>query len=167
MDGYAGDYLVVSDFLMFMNNNNFVTIRDTVFSFPFTTIYLCEGLYMEVFLRRWSKVTTNLLKIKKYFCGQWCSNFCLCAVTFGLENLATFSLAVNSVPYFNGIMHYELEDAANMLTNYMGVSYILAILVAVVADTWVGRYKSVIFSGFFEFLVSSRNSLSIPLQHIV
>ncbi|KAK2447506.1 protein NRT1/ PTR FAMILY 4.5 [Trifolium repens] len=73
-------------------------------------------------------------------------------VTFGLENLATFSLAVNSVPYFNGIMHYELEDAANMLTNYMGVSYILAILVAVVADTWVGRYKSVIFSGFFEFL---------------
>jgi hypothetical protein len=52
MDGYAGDYLVVSDFLMFMNNNNFVTIRDTVFSFPFTTIYLCEGLYMEVFLRR-------------------------------------------------------------------------------------------------------------------
>ncbi|GAU48455.1 hypothetical protein TSUD_383520, partial [Trifolium subterraneum] len=74
-------------------------------------------------------------------------------VTFGLENLATFSLAVNSVPYFNGVMHYELEDAANMLTNYMGVSYILAILVAVVADTWLGRYKSVLFSGFFEFLV--------------
>ncbi|CAJ2658760.1 unnamed protein product [Trifolium pratense] len=76
----------------------------------------------------------------------------LMLVAFGLENLATFSLAVNSVPYFNGVMHYELEDAANMLTNYMGVSYILAILVAVVADTWLGRYKSVLFSGFFEFL---------------
>ncbi|CAI8590945.1 unnamed protein product [Vicia faba] len=76
----------------------------------------------------------------------------LILVTLGLENLGTFSLAVNSVPYFNGIMHYELEDAANMLTNYMGVSYILSILVAVVADTWIGRYKSVIFSGFFEFL---------------
>lgn len=89
------------------------------------------------------------------------------AVTFGLENLGTFALAVNSVPYFNGIMHYELEDAANMLTNYMGVSYILSILVAVVADTWIGRYKSVIFSGFFEFLVRSKTPLSIPLQHFV
>ncbi|XP_004486281.2 protein NRT1/ PTR FAMILY 4.5-like [Cicer arietinum] len=76
----------------------------------------------------------------------------LILTTLGLENLATFSLAVNSVPYFNGVMHYELEDAANMLTNYMGVSYILSILVAVLADTWIGRYKSVLFSGFFEFL---------------
>ncbi|AES64052.1 putative proton-dependent oligopeptide transporter family, major facilitator superfamily [Medicago truncatula] len=76
----------------------------------------------------------------------------LMLVTLGLENLATFSLAVNSVPYFMGIMHYQLEDAANMLTNYMGVSYILSILVAIVADTWIGRYKSVLFSGFFEFL---------------
>lgn len=78
------------------------------------------------------------------------------AVTLGLENLGTFSLAVNSVPYFNGIMHYDIADAANMLTNYMGVSYILCILVAVLADTWIGRYKSVLISGFFEFVVSSK-----------
>lgn len=110
----------------------------------------------------------KLLKRKErkiYFGGQWCSYLCLClsAVTLGLENLATFSLAVNSVPYFMGIMHYQLEDAANMLTNYMGVSYILSILVAIVADTWIGRYKSVLFSGFFEFLVRYKNPLSIPL----
>lgn len=77
-------------------------------------------------------------------------------MTLGLENLGTFSLAVNSVPYFNGIMHYDIADAANMLTNYMGVSYILCILVAVLADTWIGRYKSVLISGFFEFVVSSK-----------
>ncbi|XP_054804116.1 protein NRT1/ PTR FAMILY 4.5-like isoform X2 [Prosopis cineraria] len=75
----------------------------------------------------------------------------LILTTFGFENLATFSLAVNSVGYFNGIMHFDIIDAANMLTNYMGTSYLLAILVAVVADTWFGRFKAVIVSGCFEF----------------
>ncbi|XP_028189529.1 protein NRT1/ PTR FAMILY 4.6-like [Glycine soja] len=70
----------------------------------------------------------------------------------GFENLGTFSLAVNSVPYFSGIMHYSIPDAANMLTNYMGTGYILAIPVAVLADTWIGRYRSVLISGVFEFL---------------
>ena len=77
----------------------------------------------------------------------------MCAATFGFENLATFSLAVNSVTYFNGIMHFDLVDSANMLTNFMGTSYLLAILVAIVADTWFGRFKAVILSGCLEFLV--------------
>ncbi|KAK7359169.1 hypothetical protein VNO77_01117 [Canavalia gladiata] len=76
----------------------------------------------------------------------------LILVAFGFENMATLSLAVNLVSYFNGIMHYELADAANMVTDYMGVSYILSIVVAVVADTWIGRYKSVVISAFFESL---------------
>ncbi|XP_027931642.1 protein NRT1/ PTR FAMILY 4.6-like [Vigna unguiculata] len=68
------------------------------------------------------------------------------------ENLGTFSLAVNSVPYFSGIMHYSIPDSANMLTNYMGTGYILAIPVAILSDTWIGRYTSVLISGLFEFL---------------
>ncbi|MED6157353.1 hypothetical protein PIB30_022320 [Stylosanthes scabra] len=76
----------------------------------------------------------------------------LVLATFAFENMATLSIAVNSVTYFNRIMHYELSDAANMVTNYMGVSYILSILVAVLADTWLGRYKSVLISASFEFI---------------
>ncbi|KAK7400202.1 hypothetical protein VNO78_11402 [Psophocarpus tetragonolobus] len=76
----------------------------------------------------------------------------LVLATFGMENLATLSLAVNLVSYFTGIMHYELADAANMVTDYMGVNYMLSIVVAVLADTWIGRYKSVLISGFFESL---------------
>ncbi|XP_028764859.1 protein NRT1/ PTR FAMILY 4.5-like [Neltuma alba] len=71
---------------------------------------------------------------------------------FGFENCATVSLAVNSVTYFNGVMHFDLVESANMLTNYLGTSYLLAVLVAVVADTWFGRFKAVIVSGCFEFL---------------
>ncbi|KAK8472567.1 hypothetical protein PHAVU_002G242900 [Phaseolus vulgaris] len=76
----------------------------------------------------------------------------LILAAFGMENLATLSLAVNLVSYFNQNMHYELADAANMVTDYMGVSYMLSIVVAVLADTWIGRYKSVVISGFFESL---------------
>ncbi|PNX87085.1 nitrate transporter, partial [Trifolium pratense] len=72
--------------------------------------------------------------------------------TFAFENMATLSLAVNLVSYFIGVMHFDLAGAANMVTNFAGVSYLLSIVVAVIADTWIGRYKSVIISGFFEFL---------------
>ncbi|XP_061342675.1 protein NRT1/ PTR FAMILY 4.5-like [Gastrolobium bilobum] len=70
----------------------------------------------------------------------------------GFENLATFSLAVNSVPYFNGIMHYDLADAANMLTNYLGATYLLTIFAAVLADAWIGRYKTGLISGCIMFV---------------
>lgn len=76
------------------------------------------------------------------------------AVAFGFENMATFALAVNLITYFNTVMHFELADAANQLTNYMGAGYILSILMAVLADTFLGRFKTVIISGCLEFLVS-------------
>ncbi|XP_031287463.1 protein NRT1/ PTR FAMILY 4.5-like [Pistacia vera] len=76
----------------------------------------------------------------------------LILASFGFEQMATFALAVNFVTYFNGVLHMELADAANQVTNFMGTSYILSILVAFLADTYIGRYKSVIISGSIEFL---------------
>lgn len=67
--------------------------------------------------------------------------------------MATVALAVNLITYFNGVMHFELADAANQLTNLMGASYILSILVAFLADTYIGRWKAVIVSGCFELIV--------------
>ncbi|KAI5331420.1 hypothetical protein L3X38_021977 [Prunus dulcis] len=76
----------------------------------------------------------------------------LILATFGFENMATFALAVNLVTYFNGVMHFELADAANQLTNYMGTGYILSIIVAILADTFFGRFKTLLTSGCFEFV---------------
>uniref|UniRef100_A0A251IV64 Major facilitator superfamily (MFS) profile domain-containing protein n=1 Tax=Manihot esculenta TaxID=3983 RepID=A0A251IV64_MANES len=72
--------------------------------------------------------------------------------TFCFEQMATVALAVNLITYFNGVMHFELADAANQLTNLMGASYILSILVAFLADTYIGRWKAVIVSGCFELI---------------
>lgn len=91
------------------------------------------------------------------------------AAPFGFENMATLALAVNLTTYFNVVMHLELADAANELTNFLGTSYILSILVAILADTYIGRYKAVLIGGCLELVVclqilhptSSSNDIAI------
>ncbi|KAI3456099.1 hypothetical protein Pfo_012762 [Paulownia fortunei] len=82
--------------------------------------------------------------------GDRASLLILGAFTF--ENMATLALAVNLVTYFTGVMHFNIADAANQLTNYMGTSYILTLLVAFLADTYVGRFKAVLLATSIEFL---------------
>lgn len=86
------------------------------------------------------------------------------AVMFALESMATISLAVNFVTYFNGVMHFQIADAANMVTNYMGVSYILSIVAAVLADTLVGRHRTAVISGCLELMV---NICKQPVDEVV
>ncbi|XP_037416696.1 protein NRT1/ PTR FAMILY 4.5-like [Triticum dicoccoides] len=73
-------------------------------------------------------------------------------VNFGLENLASLSLAVNLIMYFMLVMHINLADASNLLTDYMGTSYMIAVLITVFADTFVGRYQTVIISSLVELI---------------
>ena len=74
-------------------------------------------------------------------------------MNFGLENLASLSLAVNLIMYFMLVMHINLADASNLLTDYMGTSYMIAVLITVFADTFVGRYQTVIISSLVELIV--------------
>uniref|UniRef100_A0A7N2L9W0 Uncharacterized protein n=1 Tax=Quercus lobata TaxID=97700 RepID=A0A7N2L9W0_QUELO len=64
--------------------------------------------------------------------------------------MATLILAVKLTAYLNGVIHLELADAANGLTNFLGTSYIMSILVAILADTYIGRYKA---GGCLELVV--------------
>jgi peptide/histidine transporter 3/4 len=67
--------------------------------------------------------------------------------------MATLSLAVNLMIYFLGVMHMNLEDSSNLLTNYMGTSYMIAVLISVFADVFIGRYMTVILSSLVELVV--------------
>ncbi|GFS35327.1 nitrate transporter 1:2 [Actinidia rufa] len=72
--------------------------------------------------------------------------------TFGFENMATLALSTNLVTYLTRVMHFNVADAANQITNYMGTSFILSILVAFLADTCIGRPKAVLISACFEIV---------------
>ncbi|XP_039849064.1 protein NRT1/ PTR FAMILY 4.3-like [Panicum virgatum] len=71
---------------------------------------------------------------------------------FGLENMASLSLAVNLILYFMFVMHIDLAEASNLLTNYMGTSYMVAVLISIFADVFVGRYMTVILSSLVELV---------------
>jgi len=75
------------------------------------------------------------------------------SANFGLENMASLSLAVNLILYFMFVMHIDLAEASNLLTNYMGTSYMVAVLISVFADVFVGRYMTVILSSLVELVV--------------
>nr|XP_043621394.1 protein NRT1/ PTR FAMILY 4.6-like [Erigeron canadensis] len=70
--------------------------------------------------------------------------------TFAFENMATFALSVSFATYFNEIMHYDLPDAANHVTNYLGTNYMLSIVMACLADSYLGRFRTVLIAAFVE-----------------
>jgi len=74
------------------------------------------------------------------------------SANFGLENMASLSLAVNLILYFMFVMHIDLAKASNLLTNYMGTSYMVAVLISIFADVFVGRYMTVILSSLVELV---------------
>lgn len=76
----------------------------------------------------------------------------LILATFGFEQMATIALAVNLVTYFNGVLHFDIADSANELTNFLGSSNILSIVVAALADIYIGRFNATLLSGCVEFL---------------
>ena len=67
--------------------------------------------------------------------------------------MASLSLAVNLILYFMFVMHIDLAEASNLLTNYMGTSYMVAVIISVFADVFVGRYMTVILSSLVELVV--------------
>ncbi|KAK4491623.1 hypothetical protein RD792_002378 [Penstemon davidsonii] len=82
--------------------------------------------------------------------GTRSSIFVLGAFTF--ENMATLALGVNLVTYFTGVMHFDIADSANHLTNFLGTNYIVTIFAAFLADAYIGRFRTVLVSTFIEFL---------------
>lgn len=89
----------------------------------------------------------------------------LCQGAFIFESMATLSLAVNLVTYFSGVMHFDIADSANQLTNFMGTTYIVTIIVATLADTYIGRFKAVLLVTSIEFLVRISCYCSVPFLH--
>ncbi|XVE69989.1 hypothetical protein DITRI_Ditri10aG0035700 [Diplodiscus trichospermus] len=69
-----------------------------------------------------------------------------------LENMAFIANAVSLVTYFSGYMNFSLTKSANTVTNFMGTSFILALLGGFIADTYLTRFTTCVLFGFVELL---------------
>ncbi|KAJ1267337.1 hypothetical protein BS78_07G048000 [Paspalum vaginatum] len=59
------------------------------------------------------------------------------------ERLTTLGIAVNLVTYLTGTMHLGNAESANVVTNFMGTSFMLCLLGGFVADSFLGRYLTI------------------------
>lgn len=55
------------------------------------------------------------------------------------ERLTTLGIAVNLVTYLMGTMHLSNATSANIVTNFLGTSFMLCLLGGFVAEPFVGR----------------------------
>ncbi|XP_030547746.2 protein NRT1/ PTR FAMILY 4.2-like [Rhodamnia argentea] len=74
-----------------------------------------------------------------------------CAVEV-LENMVFLSNGSNFVAYFIGTMHYPTAVAANMVTNFMGTSFLLTIFAGFISDSFLTRFVTFAVSCTVELL---------------
>ncbi|KAI4315278.1 hypothetical protein L6164_028107 [Bauhinia variegata] len=74
--------------------------------------------------------------------GGWISAAMILA-TEATERLTTLGIAVNLVTYLTGTMHLGNASSANIVTNFLGTSFMLCLLGGFVADTFLGRYLTI------------------------
>lgn len=59
------------------------------------------------------------------------------------ERLTTMGVAVNLVTYLTGTMHLHSAASANIVTDFMGTSFLLCLLGGFLADSFLGRYMTI------------------------
>ncbi|XWS36612.1 hypothetical protein CRYUN_Cryun20dG0099800 [Craigia yunnanensis] len=69
-----------------------------------------------------------------------------------LENMVFLSNATNFVAYFLMSMHYPAAESANMVTNFMGTSFLLTIFGGFIGDSFFTRFKTFIIFCTLELL---------------
>ncbi|KAL9664605.1 hypothetical protein QQ045_020010 [Rhodiola kirilowii] len=74
--------------------------------------------------------------------GGWISAAMILGVET-CERLVTLGIAVNLVTYLTGTMHLGSAASANIVTNFLGTSFMLCLLGGFVADTFLGRYLTI------------------------
>lgn len=77
-----------------------------------------------------------------------------CVVVEILENLAYLANASNLVLYLKEYMHMSPSKSANNVTNFMGTSFLLALLGGFLSDAFLTTYHVYLISAVIELIVS-------------
>ncbi|WCJ29660.1 Major facilitator superfamily protein [Euphorbia peplus] len=68
------------------------------------------------------------------------------------ERLSTMGIGVNLVTYLIGTMHLTSASSANIVTDFMGTSFLLCLLGGFLADSFLGRFKTIAIFAFIQTL---------------
>lgn len=85
----------------------------------------------------------------------------------GLQTFEIMGIAAvgnNLITYVINEMHYSLSKSANIVTNFVGTIFLLALLGGYISDSYLGCFWTLLIFGFIEFSVSNTLNLYIPLH---
>ncbi|KAM0041114.1 putative proton-dependent oligopeptide transporter family, PTR2 family proton/oligopeptide symporter [Helianthus debilis subsp. tardiflorus] len=82
------------------------------------------------------------------------------------ERLSTMGIAVNLVTYLGGTMHLSSSASANVVTDFMGTSFLLCLLGGFLADTFLGRFKTIVIFASIQTLGTCALALSTKLPQL-
>lgn len=83
-----------------------------------------------------------------------------------VERLSTMGIAVNLVTYLMGVMHMPSSTAANTVTDFMGTSFLLCLLGGFLADSFLGRYKTIGIFSAIQTLGTAALAISTKLPSL-
>ncbi|KAK7264939.1 hypothetical protein RJT34_32552 [Clitoria ternatea] len=83
-----------------------------------------------------------------------------------VERLSTMGIAVNLVTYMIGIMHLPSSTAANTVTDFMGTSFLLCLLGGFLADSFLGRFKTIGIFASIQTLGTATLAISTKLPQL-
>lgn len=70
-----------------------------------------------------------------------------------LENMGFVANMVSMVLYFGKVMLFDLSTSANTVTNFMGSTFLLALIGGFISDTYLSRLTTCLLFGTIEILV--------------
>ncbi|XP_065850834.1 protein NRT1/ PTR FAMILY 6.2 [Euphorbia lathyris] len=82
------------------------------------------------------------------------------------ERLSTMGIGVNLVTYLIGTMHLSSATSANIVTDFMGTSFLLCLLGGFLADSFLGRYKTIGIFAFIQTLGTGMLAIVTKLQQL-
>ncbi|PON35551.1 Proton-dependent oligopeptide transporter [Parasponia andersonii] len=82
------------------------------------------------------------------------------------ERLSTMGIAVNLVTYLTGTMHLPSSTSANIVTDFMGTSFLLCLLGGFLADSFLGRYKTIVIFALIQTLGTAALATSTKLPQL-
>ncbi|CAA3033451.1 NRT1 PTR FAMILY [Olea europaea subsp. europaea] len=83
-----------------------------------------------------------------------------------VERLSTMGIAVNLVTYLGGIMHLPSTTSANIVTDFMGTSFLLCLLGGFLADSFLGRYNTIAIFAIIQTLGTGLLALTTKLPSL-
>ncbi|XP_009358790.1 protein NRT1/ PTR FAMILY 5.6 [Pyrus x bretschneideri] len=83
--------------------------------------------------------------------GVWKASLFVVAIEFS-ERLSYFGIATSLIIYLTRVMHDDLKTAAKSVNHWSGVTTLIPLFGGFVADAYLGRFKTVLFSSIIYLM---------------